>query len=93
MTLKDANCVQPVLWHGRELKEQEIAPGTYSALPPKPTNDKNWIGYYIEVYFDADTKFDSLLFHNHFAFSTPGYVWPDTYPHADCDDVCDSIMV
>lgn len=69
------NCVQLTLWHGQELKES--APGVFRATPPEPTDDQ-WTGYYIEIYFAGDTEQGSLFLDNHFAWSTPGYVWPNT---------------
>jgi len=94
LTVKGANCAQPALWHGLELEEDPETPGKYSALPPSPKDDNRWVGYYIEIYFEADTDVSSWLVRNEFAFSTPGYVWPDTFPYPDCHgETCQDIMV
>lgn len=93
LNVEGASCVQLILWKQQLLKEDSEVAGKYSAMPPEPKNKNRWVGYYIEVYFDADTDMESLLLHNHFAYTTPGYVWPNTFPHEDCNGDCKAIMV
>lgn len=62
-------------------------------MPPKPRNANHWVGYYIEVYFKPDTEMTSFFLHNHFAYTTPGYVWPNTFPFDDCKGDCKPILV
>ena len=93
LVINGADCAQISLWTGQKLTEVEGAPGKYSAIPPAPMREGHWIGYYIEVYFEADTDLESFLLHNHFAFTSPGYVWPNTFPYPDCDNDCEAILV
>ena len=53
-------------------------------MPPKPTFEGHWVGYYIEVFFKPDTPFSTFFLHNRFGWTTPGYVWPNTMPFPDC---------
>ena len=66
-------------WHSKTLQPTAVAASgetTYAATPPAPT-DGHWTGYYIEVYFSGEEA-------GEFMFTTPGRVWPDTLPFADC---------
>lgn len=76
-------CFAPIIWSGLEIAESE-EPGVYKTLPPEP-REGHWMGYYVEVEFygDAPQSGDSL-FPNHFTFTTPGHVWPNTMPFEDC---------
>ena len=38
------------------------------------------MGYYVEVFFP------SQLAHSEYQVNTPGFVWPDAFPHKDCED-------
>lgn len=79
-----ANCVQPIIWLGKTLEEDPNQAGVFKALPPKPL-DGFWMGYYIEVFYPADTEGVT----DDFQFTTPGFVWPDTLPFKDCSgDTC-----
>ena len=77
-------CRAPITWEGKEISESSDEPGVYRAMPPEPW-EGHWMGYYIqlEFYGDAPEAGDSQ-FPNHFTFTTPGYVWPDTFPFEDC---------
>ena len=75
------NCLQPMLWHSVELKPVAGRPNVYKATPPAPTKAGHWVGYYIEALAQSPQ-----LPLSQFQYSTPGYVWPDTFPHADCPD-------
>ena len=80
MELLGADCASPIIWHAEHLSEKD---GVYSARPPEPTRG-HWTGYYIEVRFEGDTEYTSALLENKFAFSTPGYTWPNTLPFSPC---------
>ena len=69
-----------MIWHEKTLKEHD---GVYKAVPPEPKKG-HWTGYYIEVLFKGDTEMTSMLLNNEFAFSTPGYTWPNTLPYPPC---------
>jgi len=70
-----ANCLEPIVWLGTDLNE--TAPGVYSASVPAPKS--GWTGYYVEAYFPSDQGLKS-----EYQFTTPGMVWPNTYPFPDC---------
>lgn len=75
------NCIQPIFWHGTDLNATTSSNGdllTYTYTPPAKM--KNWMGYYIEVFWPSDTGLEK----NQFQFTTPGYTWPDTLPFPDC---------
>jgi len=56
----------------------------YKALPPQP-DDGHWTGYYLELFFPADTeKPEPNDFKNEFHYTTPGWTMPNTLPFADC---------
>lgn len=69
------NCLQPIFWTHAHLNVS--ASGLYEFTPDK--NTPKWMGYYIEVFFPSD-----IGIKEHFQFSTPGFVWPDTLPYSDC---------
>ena len=87
-------CFAPVVWVTTDLEEVDGQPGVYKALPPQP-RDGHWTGYYIEMEFEGDhPDRGDKFFPNHFTFTTPGYVWPDTMPFDDCvKEGCWSKMV
>lgn len=68
------NCIQPILWNNVTLTP--TSPGVYRFTPPQ---EKDWMAYYIEMKFPSDTGMKE-----HFQFSTPGFVWPNTLPFQDC---------
>ena len=72
------NCLQPMFW-----REESLAPSadgtTYTAQPKLP-DAGHWRGYYIELLFPS-----AQLPHVQLRVSTPGFVWPDTLPFADCN--------
>jgi len=72
------NCLVPILWTGTTLDAVPGQPNVYKATPPQP-KDGHWTGYYIEVFFPSNSETK-----DHFQFTTPGYVWPDTLPFKDC---------
>ena len=72
------NCMQPIVWLDAVLEPS--APGVYTATPPPPM-DGYWMGYFIEVTFPSDVDEGEGA---DMVFTTPGYVWPDTFPFADC---------
>ena len=53
-----------------------------ACLCPVTTRDGKWTGYYVEVYFASDAGL-----RHEYQLTTPGYVWPDTLPFADCHGV------
>ena len=73
------NCIQPIVWLEKHLHEKE---GVYRAVPPQPRDGK-WVGYYIQVHYESG-----------FQETTPGFVWPDTLPFADCNgrDCSDNLV-
>jgi hypothetical protein len=78
-----ATCLSLHWWNEIELTESE--PGVYKTLPPDAENlgDK-WVGYYIELFYEGGQG-ATLILEDKFTFTTPGYVWPNTLPFADCD--------
>jgi len=74
------NCVQPIVWTGKTLSADATNPRVYRATPPAPTRAGHWVGYYVEVFFP------SQLAHSEYQVNTPGFVWPDAFPHKDCED-------
>ena len=76
-TVFGGNCVQPIIWAGEDLPPEK--PGTWRVKPPQP-REGFWMGYYIELYFPSDTDSEKNLFRT----TTPGFVWPDTFPFEDC---------
>ena len=73
------NCVQPIVWTGKTLHAG--ADGAFVATPWTPLKG-HWLGYYVELYFKSGRAHtgDHLV-------STPGFVWPDDFPFADCPDL------
>eukprot|EP00755_Sulcionema_specki_P008352 Sspe_Gene.5884::Locus_1965_Transcript_1_1_Confidence_1.000_Length_1677::g.5884::m.5884 len=69
------NCMQPIIWEGETL--HPVSPGVYRASVPLP--EKGWTGMYVEVYFPSDTGY-----HSEYQYTTPGMVWPSTFPFPDC---------
>jgi PhoPQ-activated pathogenicity-related protein len=79
------NCQQPIFCNNVTLST--TTPGVYRYTPPSPP--KNWMGYYIEMKFPSDTGMV-----DHFQFTTPGFVWPNTLPFADCaNEACEGYLV
>merc|ERR1712100_659362 len=70
------NCLVPIIWRGETLSASND--GVYRVTPPEPTKKGHWVGYYVEVYFASDVHMKE------YRLTTPGYVWPDTLPYADC---------
>jgi hypothetical protein len=73
-----ANCIAPIYWAAERLHETE--PGVYRATPPE-TWKGYWVGYFIELFFEADTAINYK-----YQFTTPGYAWPNTLPFPDCSE-------
>jgi hypothetical protein len=73
------NCIQPIIWHGKDLDKTTHADGTVSYSYTPPADSKQWLGYYIEVYFPSDTGMKT-----EFLFTSPAFTWPDTLPFPDC---------
>ena len=86
------NCLQPMIWRKSTLsptKEamhsmedpQLMAGGgggkVFTGTPPKP-KEGHFTGYYIELIYPRTDAGGQLK------ISTPGFVWPDTLPFADC---------
>jgi hypothetical protein len=79
-------CYQPIIWNARDLSitgESSNGEALYSTQAPTP-KDGHWTGYYIEVIFPGDTQAIAKVLKNEFILSTPGFVFPDTLPFADC---------
>lgn len=72
------NCLQPIIWRKKMLNATSADPRTFTAVPPEPKSGY-WIGYYVELYFGADTNVKT-----EYKFTTPGYAWPNTLPFPDC---------
>eukprot|EP01062_Namystynia_karyoxenos_P007973 TRINITY_DN1280_c0_g1_i1.p1 TRINITY_DN1280_c0_g1~~TRINITY_DN1280_c0_g1_i1.p1 ORF type:complete len:532 (+),score=208.14 TRINITY_DN1280_c0_g1_i1:67-1596(+) len=70
-----ANCIEPIVWTGTTLNE--TAPGEWKVKVDAPAS--GWKGYYVEAYFPSDRGIPT-----EYRMTTPGMVWPNTYPHADC---------
>jgi len=70
-----ANCLEPIVWTGTTLNE--TSPGVYTASVPAPKH--GWTGYYVEAYFPSDQGLKV-----EYKLTTPGLVWPNTYPFPDC---------
>jgi hypothetical protein len=71
------NCLQPIFWLGRTLKDN--GDGVFTAMPPEPKHG-HWTGYYLEVFFPSDGGLRLAPFQ----FSTPGFTWPNALPFSDC---------
>ena len=85
------NCLQLILWRNVELKES--APGVYRASPPEPTPGF-WTGYFVSLFFEADTPSDVHFLPNKYEFTTPGYTWPNALPFPECfGDECLNVVV
>lgn len=72
-----ANCVAPIVWLGTTL--EETSPGVYTASVDAPK--EGWTGYYVEAFFPSDQGLKV-----EYQLTTPGMVWPNTYPHDDCTE-------
>jgi len=72
------NCAQPMIWLGKTL--QADADGSFLATPPSPRAG-HYMGYYVELFYPS-----TLLKRDDYQVSTPGYVWPDTFPFPECKD-------
>jgi hypothetical protein len=82
------NCLQPIIWLGKNLEPEKAVATTahasnatsvtYRATVPTPSGGR-WTGYYIEIFFKSTTG----LKHD-YQFCTPGQVWPNTLPFPDC---------
>eukprot|EP01059_Diplonema_ambulator_P000103 TRINITY_DN10088_c0_g1_i1.p1 TRINITY_DN10088_c0_g1~~TRINITY_DN10088_c0_g1_i1.p1 ORF type:complete len:509 (+),score=198.80 TRINITY_DN10088_c0_g1_i1:51-1577(+) len=68
------NCFVPIEWHSTNLTSSN---GVYTASVAK--REKGWTGFYIEAVFPSDTGLEV-----NYQLTSPGMVWPDTYPFADC---------
>ena len=92
-------CLQLIDWHKQELKETEKGSGVYVGTAPEPKKDSHWVGYFIEAIFEGDTEappnpITSALIKNEYVMTTPGWVYPDTYPFDDCYlDTCTNTLV
>ena len=89
-------CLQHIYWHKLELKETENGSGIYVGTAPEPEKEGHWVGYYIEVIFPGDTNapLPHIVFKNEYVMTTPGWVYPDTYPFEDCHlDTCTNTLV
>lgn len=82
------NCVQPMIWSGKEIEPEAGKPLVYKVTPPAPKQEGHWVGYYVEFFFKGLTGAT-------FKLSTPGHVWPDTFPFPACPDFakCDIKLV
>eukprot|EP01061_Rhynchopus_euleeides_P010762 TRINITY_DN20338_c0_g1_i1.p1 TRINITY_DN20338_c0_g1~~TRINITY_DN20338_c0_g1_i1.p1 ORF type:complete len:547 (+),score=155.79 TRINITY_DN20338_c0_g1_i1:88-1641(+) len=69
------NCLVPVAWLGSTL--EPVSAGRYVA--EVPYRKEGWTGFYVEVHFPSDTGIAVG-----YQVTTPGMVWPQTYPFADC---------
>lgn len=73
------NCLQPIIWHETALTpESDENELVYRYTPTE--QKKQWMGYYIEMFWPNDTG----LKNNRFQFTTPGFTWPNTLPFPDC---------
>jgi hypothetical protein len=46
------------------------------------------MGYYIQVFFDGgEGGFADFGIHDKWQTTTPGYVWPNTFPYEDCSSL------
>lgn len=63
------NCIQPIIWLEKRIHE---AHGVYRAIPPFPPKGR-WVGYFLQVHYESG-----------FQETSPGFVWPDSLPFADC---------
>ena len=88
-------CLQLIDWHKQELKETEKGSGVYIGTAPEPKKEGHWVGYYIELIFPGDAEASyHPIFKNEYIMSTPGWVYPDTYPFEDCWlDTCSNNLV
>jgi len=88
-------CLQAIIWHSKGLKETEKGSGVYVGTAPEPKNEGHWVGYYIEVIFHGDTEgHNGPIFKNEYVMTTPGWVYPDTYPFDDCKlETCTNNLV
>ncbi|KAJ9467326.1 Autocrine proliferation repressor protein A [Diplonema papillatum] len=79
-----ANCLVPIFWHGVELTNNS---NTYTASVP--ARAEGWTGFFIKASFESDTGLDVKIH-----LTTPGLVWPQKYPYADCTgDACLGTLV
>ena len=47
---------------------------------PPPAKAGHWMGYYVELFFPSKLAFAGVT---DYQVTTPGFVWPDTYPFED----------
>lgn len=75
------NCFQPMIFLGETLHAVRNATDnstSYVGVPKEPWKG-HFTGYYIELFFPS-----RQLHKTDFQLSTAGFVWPDTFPFADC---------
>jgi hypothetical protein len=97
-SIMGGNCISilAIHWHSIELAESATEPNVYKALPPDiDTLGDKWVGYFIELTFDADNyanepfsfprSFSGMILKDKYYLTTPAYVWPDELPFEDCD--------
>jgi PhoPQ-activated pathogenicity-related protein len=75
------NCFQPMFFIGQDLHPTRDASDNstrYVGVPKEPWAG-HYTGYYIELFYPS-----RQLHKTDFQLSTAGFVWPDTFPFADC---------
>ena len=75
------DCAQPMFYIGETLTPLHHSDNstTFEAHPKEP-HVHHWRAYFVEMYYpNSITKKAELK------VSTPGYVWPDTFPAMDCN--------
>lgn len=72
------DCAQPIIWFGKTLHPEDD--GSFLATPPSPRHGR-YTGYYVELFYPS-----TLLKRDDYQVSTPGHVWPDTFPFPECKD-------
>lgn len=78
-------CIAPILWKSQKLRETSNGSGVYVANAPLPKHEGRWVGYYVNVYFEADTKQDFIsIWKNEYHVTTKGWTYPNTLPYPDC---------
>lgn len=83
-------CSQPIEWMKEDLKETNEGSGTFVGTAPEPEVEGHWVGYFIEVVFPSDSDGPE----SEYKMTTPGWIYPDTYPFDDChNETCSNTLV
>lgn len=77
-------CLQPILWRAITLRETSNGSREYVAKAPVPKHDGRWVGYYVNLYFEADVPEGLSIWKNEFHVTSVAWTNPNTLPFEDC---------